>query len=379
MGANVLRSATLMPRRNNISKLVTNHHYNNNNSQSLRSYSYNFDPPTSSNNKVTLLGVGLGLTTGILIGAFGIHVDGSLKNNGLGISVGRSNEWYQHAAITKSIMRDNINSGLLLAQAMLTQTAPEVAAERYLASTANYINIQYLTDPNSIDYDLEGIKKALSNNLKRMVLVKGDDDEKGELYELLKDDGLDSCVVKGPLNLDQFRGGGSSNTNLSEEIITVKRDDVYFVKKSPVECHDLVGEDSHCNGKIGTVTGADSKEGRNFLISFEDISIGMDGRAWVPRQNLRGVVNLPLFREDLPHQMVLPFIPVVCQGLVSDHEKHLNDKVGTVLRVDYENNYAMVVFENPNIPDTRVHLKNLFLSRELPKRFMPSTRKDKDK
>ena len=375
MGANVLQSAALMSRRNNISKLI-NHHYNNNNLQSsIRSFSYKFDSPKSS--KVSF-GVGLGFTAGILIGAFGIHVDGSLKNNGLGISVGRSNEWYQHAAMTKSIMRDNIDSGLLLAQAVLNQTAPEVAAERYLASAANYINIQYLTDPNSIDHDLEGMKKALSNDLKRLVLVKGDDDDEGKVYELLKDDGLDSCVVKGPLNLDQFRGGGSSNPYLSEETITVKRDDVYFVKKSPVECHDLVGEDNHCNGKIGTVTGADSKEGRNFLISFEDVSIG-NGRAWVPRQNLRGVVNLPIFREDHLPYPILPCTPVVCQGLVSDHEKHLNDKVGTILSVDYENYTTMVVFEDANIPDTKVHLKNLFLSRELPKKFMSSTPKSKDK
>ena len=374
MGANVLRSTALISRRNNISKLI-NHHYNNNNLQSLRSFSYKFDPPTSSNNKVTLLlGVGLGLTTGILIGAFGIHVDGSLKNNGLGISVGRSNEWYQHAAITTSIMQANINSGCLLAQAVQSQTAPEVAAERYLVSVANYINIQCLTNPNSIDdaERLKEIKKALSN-LERLVKVKGDNDDY-QLYELLKDNGMDSCVVKGPLHLsdgflvmDSYKGA---------EIITVKRDDVYSRLNAPVECFGLVGDKSHLNGKLGTIFRTDSEERRNFLISFEDVSVG---RTWVPRQNLRRVVNLPIFREDLPYQMVPPFTPVVCQGLVSDHEKHLNNKRGTVLSLDYENNYAMVVFENPTIPDTRVHLKNLFLSRELPKRFMPSTSKSKDK
>jgi len=86
-GANVLRSAALTSRRKTTqSQLMKNHHYNNNNMQSsIRSFSYNFDPPKSS--KVSL-GVGLGLATGILIGGFGIHVDVSPEENGLGISVG---------------------------------------------------------------------------------------------------------------------------------------------------------------------------------------------------------------------------------------------------------------------------------------------------
>jgi len=47
---------------------------------------------------------------------------------------------------------------------------------------------------------------------------------------------------------------------------------------------------------------------------------------------------------------------------------------------DVDANYnTTVVFEDPIIPDTKVHVKNLFLSKELPMRFMPSTRKDKDK
>ena len=382
MGANVLRSAAHMPRQNSISKLIN--HYNNNNLQTMRSFSYKFDPPTSSNNKVTLLGVGLaGITAGILIGGFGIHVDVSPVDNSLGISVGPprpSNQLYlMHLAASKQILDEMIDSGLFLSLAAQNSQAQEIAAERYLVGIANYFNIQCLNDPNSSYVNkLKELKRALSQ-LKRVVHVKRDTDEKGELYEFLKydDDGM-SCVVKGPLHLGQGLNG--LNNYLSEdsshegaEIITVKRNDVYFNNKTPVECHDLDGKNSHCNGKIGTVVGT---KGDDVLVSFEDPALRAE---CIPRGNLRVVNKLPLIREDVPFPLVPPNTPVICQGLKFDYEKHLNDKRGTVLSVDENNNSAIVAFEDPNLPDTKVHLKNLFLSRELPKRFMPSIPKSKDK
>jgi len=389
MGANVLRSAALTSRRKTTqSQLMKNHHYNNNNMQSsIRSFSYNFDPPKSS--KVSL-GVGLGLATGILIGGFGIHVDVSPEENSLGISVGPPGTWEQYQQGYQQGYQKRANGhnhlaalAFSMASAVLNQKAPEIAAERYLVSHINLINVDCLDNPNDPDAVqkkefLQTLKKGFLPQLKRLVHVKGDDEF--QVYELLEDDGMDSCLVKGPLQLGKDRDGSTylSEDSLHEgaEIITVKRNDLHFRQNAPVECHGLVGDKSHLNGKLGTLIGADSEEGHNILISFEDVSIG---RTWVPRQNVRGVVNLPLFRDFDPFPMVPPVTPVVCQGLVSDHEKHLNNLVGTVLG-DVDANYnTTVVFEDSNIPDTKVHVKNLFLSKELPKRFMPSTRKDKDK
>ena len=106
MGANVLQSAALMSRRNNISKLI-NHHCNNNNMQSMRSFSYKFDPPTSSNNKVTLLGVGLGFTAGILIGGFGIHVDVLPASTVIGFGPPKERDHYTQLIATSMTLSDD--------------------------------------------------------------------------------------------------------------------------------------------------------------------------------------------------------------------------------------------------------------------------------
>ena len=388
---NALRSSALMSRRNNVSKSI-NHHYNNNNMQSsIRSFSYNFDPPKSC--KVSL-GVGLGLATGILIGGFGIHVDVSPEDNSLGISVGPpgtlAQKWYQQGyqqGYQKRATSHNHLAALAFstANAVLNQKAPEIAAERYLVSYINLINVDCLDNPNDPDFVhknglLQTLKKDFLPHLKRLVHVKGDKDDEFQVYELLEDDGLDSCLVKGPLQPGKDDKGNNffsvEDSYEDAKVITVKRDDVYSRQNSPVECHGLVGDKSHLNGKLGTLIGHDSEEGLNILISFEDVSIG---RVWVPRQNVRGVVNLPLFRDFDPFPMVPSCAPVVCQGLVSDHEKHLNNKRGTALG-DVDANYnTTVVFEESNIPDTKVHVKNLFLSIELPKSYTPSTRKSKDK
>ena len=383
MGTNVLRSAALMPRRITQTQLMKNHHYNNNMQSIMRSFSYKFDPPKASNNKVTLLGVGLGFTAGILIGGFGIHIDVSPEDNSLGISVGPpgalAQKWYQQGYQDRATTHNHLDAlALGTALAVLTQKAPEIAAERYLLSTANLVNVNCLDNPNDpMNGFLQALKKNFLPHLKRLVHVKGDDEF--QVYELLEDDGIDSCLVKGPLQLGKDDKGSfflvEDSSYEGAEIITVKRNDLHFRATAPVECHGLVGDKSHLNGKLGTITRTDSEEGHNFLISFEDVSVG---RTWVPRQNVRRAVNLPLLREFDPYPMVPPCIPVVCQGLVSDHEKHLNNKIGTVLG-DVDANYnTTVVFEDANISDTKVHVKNLFLSRELPKRFMPSTRKGKD-
>jgi len=339
MGANVLRSTAIMSRRHNVPKLVNHHHNNNNMQSSIRSFSYKFDQPKST--KVSL-GVGLGLATGILIGGFGIHVDVSPEDNSLGISVGPpgtlAQKWYQQGYQQGYQKRANGHNHLAAlafstASAVLNQKAPEIAAERYLVSHINLINVDCLDNPDDPDFVhknglLQTLKKGFLPQLKRLVHVKGDDEF--QVYELLEDDGMDSCLVKGPLQLGKDRDGSTylSEDSLHEgaEIITVKRNDLHYRQNAPVECHGLVGDKSPLNGKLGTLIGADSEEGHNILISFEDVSVG---RTWVPRQNVRGVVNLPLFRDFDPFPMVPPCTPVVCQGLVSDHEKHLNDKIGT--------------------------------------------------
>jgi len=377
MGANVSRTAALMPRRNNsISKLMKNHHYNNNNMQSLRSYSYKFDPPTSSNNKVTLLlGVGLGFTAGILIGGFGMHVDVLPASTVIGFGPPRERDYSTQLIATSMTLSEMIVAGVFLALAAQNSQAPEIAAERYLTAAANNINIRCMTNPTHPKNQLNEIKKALSQ-LKRLVFVKCDN-EKSKVYELLKydDDGM-SCVVKGPIHLgsgpDQGRDGYLLEDSYEgAKVITVKRNDVYFMNKTPVECQGLVGEESHLNGKIGTVC---DKKDDDVLVSFADPALRKE---WVPRGDLRVVNKLPLIREDVSFPMVPPFTPVICQGLKFEYEKHLNNKIGTVLNVDYENNSAMVTFEDPNLPDTKVHVKNLFLSKELPTRFMDVESKDK--
>jgi len=324
--------------------------------------------------------VGLaGITAGILIGGFGIHAD--VSPDSLGISVGPpkpSNQLYSmHLAATTRILNEMIVAGVFLALAAQNSQAPEIAAERYLTAAANYYNIQCLTNPNYPKNQLNESKRALSQ-LKRMVLVKRDNDKKGELYEFLKyDDDGTSCVVKGPIHLGSDPKEGrdgylSEDSYEGAKVITVKRKDVYFMDKTPVECQGLVGEESPLNGKIGTVS--DTKDD-DVLVSFEDRALRAES---IPRGNLRVVSKLPLIREDISW-FVPSNTPVVCQGLVSDHEKHLNNKRGTVLGVDENNNSAIVVFEDPNLPDTKVHVKNLFLSKELPTRFMPSIPKSKDK
>ena len=275
---------------------------------------------------------------------------------------------------------ERLEQGVFLALAAQNSQAPEIAAERYLTAAANNINIRCMTNPNNPKNQLNEMTKALSQ-LKRLVLVKCDN-EKGELYELLKydDDGM-NCVVKGPLHLgpdpDKERDASNIYLNMSEdsydgsEVITVKRNDVYFMDKTPVECQGLVGEESHLNGKIGTVS---KTKDDDVLVSFEDPALRKE---WVPRGNLRVISKLPLIREDIPFPFACPNTPVVCQGLKFDYEKHLNNKIGTVLGNIDENYNAMVTFEDPNLPDTKVHVKNLFLSKELPTRFMDVESKDK--
>ena len=138
--------------------------------QSVRSFSYKFDPPTSSNNKVTLLlGVGLGFTAGILIGGFGIHVNVSPVDSlgiSLGISVGPpkpSNQLYSmHLAATRRILDEMVVAGVFLALAAQNSQAPEIAAERYLTAAANNINIRCMTNPNNPKNQLNEMTKALS-------------------------------------------------------------------------------------------------------------------------------------------------------------------------------------------------------------------------
>ena len=73
-----------------------------------------------------------------------------------------------------------IDSGLWLAVAAQNSQAHEIAAERYLVGATNFINIRCLNDPNSkYAKKLQGMKRLLSQ-LKRLVLVKRDNDEKGE-------------------------------------------------------------------------------------------------------------------------------------------------------------------------------------------------------
>ena len=347
---------------------------------SIRSFSYKFDPPKSS--KVTLLGVGLaGITAGILIGGFGIHLDVSPDSFGISVGPPRERDCSTQLIATSMTLSEMITSGVFLALAAQNSQAPEIAAERYLTAAANCINIRCMTNPNMPKNQLNEMKKALSQ-LKRLVLVKCDNDEKGELYEFLKydDDGM-GCIVKGPLHLEhdpiQSRDGSNTYLNLSEdsfdgsEVITVKRNDVYFIDKTPVECQGLVGEECHLNGKIGTVS---KTKDDDVLVSFEDVALRKE---WVPRGNLRVVNKLPLVREDVSFPFVCPNTPVVCQGLKFDFEKHLNGQIGTIMGTVDENYNAMVTFEDPNLPDTKVPIKNLFLSKELPTRFMDVESKDK--
>ena len=293
----------------------------------------------------------------------------------IGFGPPKERDHYTQLIATSMTLSDMIDSGVFLALAAQNSHAPEIAAERFLTAAANLINIRCMTNPNSPKNKLNEMKRALSQ-LKLLVLVKCDD-EKGELYELLKydDDGM-SCVVKGPIHLgsdpDQGRDGYLSEDSYDgSEVITVKRNDVYFMDKTPVECQGLVGEESHLNGKIGTVS---KTKDDDVLVSFEDPALRKE---WVPRGNLRVISKLPLIREDIPFPFACPNTPVVCQGLKFDYEKHLNNKIGTVLGNIDENYNAMVTFEDPNLPDTKVHIKNLFLSKELPTRFMDVESKDK--
>ena len=184
-----------------------------------------------------------------------------------------------------------------------------------------------------------------------------------------------SCVVKGPLHLGQTpwsEGQEGSNNYLPEDsydgskVITVKRNDVYFMDKTPVECHDLDGKNSHCNGKIGTVI---TTKGDDVLLGFEDPALG---KKKIKRGNLRVVKSLPLIRDDVPFPFAVPFTPVVCQGF-NDFEKHLNGQIGTIIGIDEKYN-ATVVFDDPNIPSSEIPLKNLRTSSDLAKRVMPNIR-----
>ena len=160
----------------------------------------------------------------------------------------------------------------------------------------------------------------------------------------------------------------TNNSYDDSNITTVKKDDVYLAKGLPVECHGLEGDGSILNGEIGSVEQIHEEDHDAILVSFEDPSLSPP--MWINRKNLRVVINLPLKSEGpIPLKMCL-YAPVICHGLKFDNEKHLNGKVGTVMGISEEDDTAYVRFEDPDIPDTVVSTKNLFLSCDLPKRVV---------